>query len=250
MKQQSKINSFFTPVDVKVHKDNSVIDLIHLERRLNKEAKLAALKQQARDEAFKEKRNIRVREHRAKAKEDSIRQQLEEEAAEEIIDADADLGRQVRMDFLAEPLITGNKKKKLWSKRPEYWTEIVDLYMNHNGQRNYNSVLELYAEEFEGVTPEQGKARLNEWVRNVQNNKDCTYVTRAPDYGWETDKKLHKGVLDRMKLGLSLDNFILRTLLVSLLISSNQIGLLKENGGRNTFESSWATRFWKWRLDS
>jgi len=61
----------------------------------------------------------------------------------------------------------------------------------------------------------------------------------------KVDLQLLSAVKERMKLGLPVDAFILRVLLIALLSVHNKLSLLKENGGKNTFRDPWATRFYK-----
>ena len=60
------------------------------------------------------------------------------------------------------------------------------------------------------------RAAEDRWVRNKKNNINVDYRRRQPVYGLEVDMQLLSAVKERMKLGLPIDAFILRVLLLAL----------------------------------
>ena len=148
---------------------------------------------------------------------------------------------EVVVEFLPEQ--PARSSTKTWSKRPAYWESIADYY-SHCGKK-IDEVLDVYDKEFEGYNNRQAKKRVEEWVRNQKSNKKVDYQRRSASYGKEVDLQLLSAVKERMKLGLPIDAFILRVLLIALLSVHNKLSLLKEYGGKNTFQDSWATRFYK-----
>ena len=86
---------------------------------------------------------------------------------------------------------------------------------------------------------------LSQWKLDYKNQREMRVVGSGASYGKEIDEKLHGMVSKRMRLGLPIDNFILRTLLVKLLILHDKEGMLKEYGGIHTCDSAWADRFYK-----
>ena len=76
-------------------------------------------------------------------------------------------------------------------------------------------------------------------------NKPYTPPIRKPCYGTQVEKELLEAVQLRIRSGLSIDNTMLRQLLIRILEANNKSDLLRENGGHNTFGLGFASRFWK-----
>jgi len=130
-----------------------------------------------------------------------------------------------------------------WDRRPQNWESIVEYYVESS--HNIDAILQQNDKEFQGYNSTQAKKRVEEWVRNKKANIKVEYTQRQPVYGFEVDMQLLSDVEERTKLGLRIDAFILRGLLVALLTVHNKLDLLTTNNGKNTFGDAWATRFYK-----
>ena len=65
-------------------------------------------------------------------------------------------------------------------------------------------------------------------------------------YSKEIDKELFDTALERRNEGcLSVDNSLLRQLLLVILAKNGLMGLLRENGGKHIFGDSWAQQFFE-----
>ena len=149
--------------------------------------------------------------------------------------------------FLPDECEPVKKKKKTWCKRPDHWKTIVEYYI-HSGFK-VESTRNMYRDFFGNYNDAASYKILSQWKLDYKNQKEMRVVGSGASYGKEIDEKLHGMVSKRMRLGLPIDNFILRTLLVKLLILHDKEGMLKEYGGIHTYDSAWADRFYKrWKI--
>jgi hypothetical protein len=85
---------------------------------------------------------------------------------------------------------------------------------------------------------------LYRWKRDFNQGKFLSAnKDRLRKYGVEVDQGLSSDVTVRASLGLPIDKVVLRELLLVRLESTNQMGLLRENGGNRIFGDCWARRF-------
>ena len=161
------------------------------------------------------------------------------EPSAEIVEPAAEGELNVR--FLPE--LPVNTTKKTWRKRPKYWEDITDYYLDV--KKDIKQVVDLFNDEFEGYNTRQAQLRVEEWVRNRKAGKKVTYQVRVPVIGSELDHQLLLAVRERVKLGLSVDSYILRVMLLALLEVHQKLDMLKSTGGENTFGECWASRFFE-----
>lgn len=132
---------------------------------------------------------------------------------------------------------------KKWTKRPEYWRDIVDYYYLVN--RSVSSTKSFYRDEFKDVTEEQLYHRLRTWCRDYSGNKNFQRIGAKPICGEAIDRELYDSVKQRIKNGLPIDGFILKQLFRALLLKHGKESLLN----KYTFGTSWANRFYnRWKL--
>jgi hypothetical protein len=135
-----------------------------------------------------------------------------------------------------------NKSTKIWSSRPDHWQAIVE----HMNSQSYESACKMYASDLAHLKGESKKSTLYRWKRDFNEGKVLSVnKDRLPKYGVEVDQGLSSDITVRTSLGLPIDNVVLRELLLVRLESTNQMGLLRENGGNHVFGDCWARRFWK-----
>lgn len=149
---------------------------------------------------------------------------------------------ELSIQFLPElPL---NTTKKTWRKRPKHWEDITDYYLQV--KKDIKQVIALYNDEFEGCNIRQAQSRVEEWVRNRKVGKKVTYQVRVPVIGSELDHQLLLAVRERINMGLSIDSYILRVMLLALLEVHQKLDMLKSTDGeQNTFGKCWASRFFE-----
>lgn len=135
------------------------------------------------------------------------------------------------------------KKSKPWVPRPDNWMEIAAYYRDTN---NVDSTVKQYWNEFKkwgGNSTTENYHRLASWARDCTANKTIGKNGGKPICGEAVDKQLLKTILKRNDLGLPMDPFIMRTLLMIHLRDVGKLQLASEHGGKCKFGESWAHRF-------
>ena len=212
------MDRFYSKVNAIVHNRNLLKDSIIVEEKAEAYQLKKALRLKEND--------IRIKAVRAKY----VRELRASRAAEEAEVCVAPTDGVLIVEDLPE--VPKTDTPKTWNKRPSYWESIADYYVESN--KSIDAVLQLYDKEFEGYNSRQAKKSLNRWVQNKKNNIKVDYQRRQPVYGFEVDMQLLSAVKERMKLGLPIDAFILRVLLLALLSVVNKLDLLTINGGKST----------------
>jgi len=134
-------------------------------------------------------------------------------------------------------------KPKRHNHRPDNWLiigEHASVYGNESAVHDFK----IYFDE--SLSNEQIYFKVNVWRKDFINGKtELKLGGQGPPYGKEIDMLLLKELDQRRDAGLSVDDFVLRKLLVGLLENFNLLTLLQENGGRYKFGHGWAVRFYK-----
>ena len=126
------------------------------------------------------------------------------------------------------------KPSKGWSSRPSYWHDIVE----HSNVHGPESVAVNYSDVFAGLKKSSIPKTLSRWKREMIEEKIIkSSKNKIPQNGDEVEKGLISDVNIRIDLGLSLDNTVLRNLALARLLSSDQMGLLSDNGGKHKIKN-------------
>ena len=135
-------------------------------------------------------------------------------------------------------------KKRILHSRPSKWGIIADEANIHG---NY-SAIRTYQEVFSDASSLASNKRLSRWKKDLKNGKQPNMNKFHFAYSKEIDNEaleLFDTALERRNEGcLSVDNSLLRQLLLVILAKNGLMGLLRENGGKYTFLGSvvfWAT---------
>lgn len=109
---------------------------------------------------------------------------------------------------------------------------------------SYEEACKIYATDLVHLTGQSKKATLYRWKREMGEEKvPIVNRDRLPKYGVDVEKGLVSDITQRISLGLSIDNVVLRNLLLVRLKSTDQLSLLRDNGGKHIFQDCWARRF-------
>ena len=212
-------------------------------RELEEEKRKEVEKRKRQDERNEHKRNIRSLTEKAQALVDADQPIILNEQGQHF-NADVNLVKFVVSVMDTDDNIAAKKKK--WSARPVYWASIVTCYNASGGNTGAGllAVRKEYPSEFHDKTDQEAYHILQRWKRDLEKGKEMmSPSSRAPAYGVEIDRTLMISVQKRIDLGLPVDAFILRTLLLALLAKNNKADLLKENGGNYDFKEDWRKRF-------
>ena len=133
-------------------------------------------------------------------------------------------------------------KKRILHARPTNWAIIAEganIYGNYSTIRTYQAV-------FSNASSVTSNKRLSRWRKDLKDGKQPNQNKYHLAYSSEIDKELFEAVLvRRSEGGPSVDNSILREMLLAILTRNDLMGLLRENGGNNTFGDSWSHRFFE-----
>ena len=176
------------------------------------------------------------------------------QAAQEVRRRSADMRKQLLLlspkdqldDEIFEVVVTHldvpRESSKTWSLRPPYWRDII----SHWNEFGYLSAVREYEDELSKLLGASKKATMNRWKREFKNKTVIkSNVDKTPKYGALVEQNLKADISLRIDKGLQIDNTVLRNLLLVKLSDTDQLGLLRENGGSHVFGDSWAKRFWK-----
>jgi hypothetical protein len=134
------------------------------------------------------------------------------------------------------------RKKRAWTPRSKNWLAVAEHYHEYG----YDSTLKTFTEEFNDCTPHAAYQRLKKWSTDRQQNKtDVNDSRRQSILGKELEVTLLAQINSRRNVGLCVDDDILRTLIVALLLKEDKMELLRRNGGVHTFGQGWCSRFWR-----
>jgi len=157
-------------------------------------------------------------------------------------DVRAQIDRFAEGTVLPNNVVVLPRPKKLWVKRPAGWKVIGEHY-NLFGMSN---TLRTFEAEFVGRSLPATEQAIRKYGKDVTNGKEYLgQVGPPPVIGVDLDKELYNRILVRIDRGLSVDNTIVRTQLLELLMAHDKTELLKANGGPCTLSNSWARRFFK-----
>ena len=110
----------------------------------------------------------------------------------------------------------------------------------------YEEACKIYSTDLEYLTGQSKKATLCRWKREMGEEKvPIVNRDRLPKYAVDVEKGLVSDITQRISVGLSIDNVVLRNLLLVRLKSTDKLRLLRDNGGKHIFQDCWARRFWK-----
>jgi hypothetical protein len=135
-------------------------------------------------------------------------------------------------------------KKAQRQERPSYWKEIAEFHYNSNG--DVRSTMQEYKEVFEKHTSLQGYHKIKRWARDWRAKREVRRKSRPPSYGYKIDEEVYLKITERIEIGLPIDSYIMRCILVQIL-KNNGLEHLYEK--ETSFGESWASRFRKrWKL--
>jgi hypothetical protein len=227
------IDTLFKKVTPPMHQRNILRELLDMDDKEDEACSARLARSAALEQQRKLDRNARVREYRLRAAADR-------EAAAVVADPVVAEALMEVIDAIPKP--TGKIKK--WHRRPNYWKTIAQLFIDSN--RNTAEVLSVYGEEFaQDKDVAATYKRLSQWAIDLVAGQEVEYTKRTSILGRVLDNELADSVQKRMDLGLPIDCYILRMLIVDLLQRNNLLNLLKENDGSHSFGRTWGTRFWK-----
>jgi hypothetical protein len=134
------------------------------------------------------------------------------------------------------------KTKKGWTKRPDNWKIIGEYYHCYG----HDSTLKVFEAELGWMKRRTSRVTaLKRWMTDWQNGREPKDTRREPILGIETERRILQQLLKRSEVGLSIGDDDLRRVVLDYLAQSGRTCLLRENGGNNTFGSSFCSRFWK-----
>ena len=224
------ITSHFKPVDADVHKLNVLIE--HRKMLVNDKER-ARIDEEIRIRTQKEIAQQIVEDKARRAAAKSARNGPDKRSIEEIIRDNIAIITGVEAEDTYQP-----KKAKTWTERPDGWKVVAEYAIEHGD----NKTLKDFPEFFRDANLGAAIMRLRRWKLN-NLKKTEPRKQRPPAYGDQVEKELLEGFDQRRLIGLPVDSFSLRNILIPLLEKHGMIGLLKENGGSCTFQQSWANRF-------
>jgi hypothetical protein len=141
--------------------------------------------------------------------------------------------------------------KKKWLLRPDCWRVAAEEFRKGSSVSTIcNTFPEMCKDSLGHKAGEECiRMRLRRWEKDIAEElrsgtkKEISQGGRVPVYGTAIDQQLLTQVTNRITAGLTIDSEILRMLLLELLGQHHKLGLLKENGGENSFRTAWASRF-------
>lgn len=128
---------------------------------------------------------------------------------------------------------------KTWAPRPFEWPIIAKYAERFGNKVAYKD----FPDAFLGCTEAAKSMRLKRW-RNDVAKKKMKACFHPPAYGSKVDAELLVEFEKRRACGLSMDNTVLRYILLAILHREGLNHLLEEHGGKHTFGPSWAQRFY------
>jgi hypothetical protein len=229
--RKDKITSFFKPVSAAVHELNSIISQQKLLIQMEEAEKEKEVKRKAAQEKTKESivATILRRLEAAKTPKEPDTRTMSEKILDEI-----DLLADAEMDIFIP------QKRKVWNGRGDGWKAVAEYAQTYGDDRTIRD----FPEMFLNCKPNAAKMRLFRWKKDLGRKKNPTRH-RPPDYGDVVDEQLLQKFDIRRTAGLAVDDVTLHFMLRELLQEHGLTGLLKENGGKNTFGRAWAYRFFK-----
>ena len=132
---------------------------------------------------------------------------------------------------------------KAWTQRPSVWADIAEFCLSVNN--SITATVQQYPNELGRNNDKHYYLCISRWVRDYKAGAIKKSVGGKPVYRNEVDKQLYGTIIKRNDLGLPMDPFIMRTLLMIHLRDAGKQQLAKEHGGSNVFGPSWAQRFLK-----
>ena len=115
-------------------------------------------------------------------------------------------------------------KKRILHSRPSNWDIIAD---EANMYGNY-STIRTYQEVFSAASSYASNKRLSRWKKDLKVGKQPNINKFHLAYSKEIDKELFDAALERRNEGcLSIDNSLLRQLLLVILAKNGLMGLLR-----------------------
>jgi hypothetical protein len=134
-------------------------------------------------------------------------------------------------------MFTPHKRAKPSTKQVGDW-KVIARYALEHGEKE---AIEAYENEFDpNLTYNAKYSRIVRWIQWLKTGHEPVY-RRPPVYGKEIDLELLKQFDMRRNANLSVDDSILRNLLINLLHAHRKSEMLK----RHSFGPSWARRFYK-----
>jgi hypothetical protein len=199
----SKLTSFFPPVITDREKANNARNLARIKRVEDSiERRLACLKN-LNDKRL-ELKNQKLREAR-KRKHDGI--DIVAPAPASLTDG------AIAIEILSsDDDVTLPNKKKAWTQRPTIWADIAEFYLSVNN--SIAATIKQNPNELGGNNDRQNYLCISRWVRDYKAGTVKKSVGGKPIYGNEVDKQLYRTIIKRNDLGLPMDPFIMRTLLM------------------------------------
>lgn len=143
---------------------------------------------------------------------------------EQIVRDNIALVTEVDAEEVLQQIAAGKAIKRKKEQRPEEWETVARHAMEHGDL----IALEDYSEVFEGAKLHAAKMRLKRWKEDVIAGKKV-YKGKPPAYGIKIDQELLKEFDIRRNSGLPVDDSILRTILMPLLIRHGMTHLLRTN---------------------
>lgn len=226
------IRNFFKPVDKRRYAvDNMIADInFDAQQKKDQDQREKNIAEKRRKlAASRATRNDAIRIKKAEIEEEVSPQQLIQREIDEIVvgpDEDVVIGRK--------------RSRKLWSKRPINWIDIVEEANAFGSRQAFKS----FPEEFRDLTDKASFKKINRWQKDAKMKKVGAKV-RIPAYGLEIDNLVKLDFERARANGLPVDNVTLRRYLLVHLTTANMLDTLIENGGKYLYEDSWAIRFYK-----
>ncbi len=134
-----------------------------------------------------------------------------------------------------------------WKNRPDTWRDAARHFQYYD---NVASTIKQFPDELQNLhSYESKRATLYRWKtrlikeQSLQRQKSADH--KAPIFGKDFDQHIYMCMDTRIKAGLTVNDNILRETVLAELQRRNLEHLLKANGGKYTFGSSWCFRFWR-----
>jgi len=137
------------------------------------------------------------------------------------------------------------ENKKAWNRRPDVWKEIGE-YFDQYGQQ---STVDKYPHVLKHLPYQTTYQKLHLWRKDGMMQRSMKPLKRVPEYGQEIDDELLNLVRARLASEERVSDNMVRSMLIKLLKKKKKEYLLRENGGENTYGSTWVNRCWnRWKL--
>ena len=226
-----KVTDFFPKVSEALYSARvAVADVADKEARM-----IAAEKKQA--ETRMKQLEIFEKSEAAKKKYEESRRKKNKKAHEQRdVDDDSPAAALDVIDNVVDRMIFGDqvpgvdKDPKKRTERPLNWHVIAEYAHSHG----YERAIKTFAEDLAEYSATGAYQAVRRWVKDFKAGRNPnTYASqhiREPAIGKAMDVLLLKDVLERRKLGLSVDDCVLELLLRDRLKEANKLSLLRENG--------------------